>query len=176
MDSLIPLSIKDERTPGFEACITRMGSLDITPLLIYLVDQVNATALPHLAEQFNIYGRSSWRLAVTDLDKRNLIKKAIELHRRAGTPWAIKQAILALGFSEVDLIERDPVWNEFKLLVRGRPITQTDADLIKEMVKEFAPARSRLFTLGYGRLEYWADDGYWGDDQYWGGYEPYKLY
>lgn len=181
MDSelIIPTSIRDERTPGFAAAIDRLGNIDIAPLLVYLVNEVHASALPHLAEQFNVYGRSSWRLASTEADKRNLIKRAIELHRYKGTPWAVKEAILALGFAEVDLVEGGPDvpnWFDFRLFVRGRSVTPADIELVKGVVEEFGPARSRLYSLSYGRIEYWEDDGYWGDDTYWGGYQPFELY
>lgn len=181
MDSelIIPASIRDARTPGFAAAIDRLGNIEISPLLVYLVNEVQASALPHLAEQFNVYGRSSWRLASTEADKRNLIKRAIELHRFKGTPWALKEAILALGFDEVDLEEGGPEvpnWYDFRLFVRGRDITPGDIELVKGVVAEFSPARSRLYALAYGRIDYWADDGTWGDDNVWSGYQQYELY
>lgn len=172
---LIPASIRDVRAPGFAACIDRLGEIDFSPLMVSLVDVVAASALPHIAEQFNIYGHSAWRLAATEEDKRSLIKKSIELHRFKGTPWAVKEAILSLGFAEVDLIEKTPAWNDYHVYVRGRTVTTADLALIKDVIEEFAPARSRLHTFGYGRMEYWEDDGYWGDDTYWGGFEPFVI-
>jgi phage tail P2-like protein len=174
-DDLIPSSVRDARTPGYAACFADFRDVDLTKLLVNLVDNVDASALPHLAEQFNVYGRSQWQLATTEAAKRSLIKQAIPLHRRKGTPWAVKQAILALGFAEVDLIERDPTWSDLQVFVRGRAITADDAALIKDVIDEFAPARCRLHALSYGRIEYWQDDGYWGDDTYWGGNEPFIL-
>ncbi|MNL76005.1 hypothetical protein D3C87_2019010 [compost metagenome] len=61
------------------------------------------------------------------------------------------------------------------MLVRGRAVTPEDIELVKQVVQEFAPARSRLYSFAYGRIEYWEDDGYWGDDTYWGGYQTYNL-
>ena len=62
---------------------------DIKKLLIYIIDSVDSSALPHLAWQFHIEG---WDTAQTETDKRNLIKRAIEMHRYKGTLYGIKTA------------------------------------------------------------------------------------
>lgn len=43
----------------------RLAELDLTKLLIYMIDTVNADALPILAEQFDVLGYKGWRF-VTD--------------------------------------------------------------------------------------------------------------
>lgn len=98
---LIPAGIKDLSAEAFNELIDRLGSIDLTPLLIYIIDHVDSSALPHLAWQFHIEG---WELAETDKEKRTLIKRAIELHRYKGTPWAVKEAIKACGY-EADISE-----------------------------------------------------------------------
>ncbi|MDI1471939.1 putative phage tail fiber protein [Thermodesulfovibrio sp. N1] len=98
---LIPAGIKDLNAEAFNELIDRLGSIDLTPLLIYIIDHVDSSALPHLAWQFHIEG---WELAETDKEKRTLIKRAIELHRYKGTPWAVKEAIKACGY-EADISE-----------------------------------------------------------------------
>jgi len=108
-DRLIPESIRDENTRALNGLIERLGRLDVTGLLVYLIDNVASSALPHLAEQFHVSGDEGWLLAGTEADRRTLIKRAIDLHRHKGTPWAVKEAVKALGYLDVALQERLPV-------------------------------------------------------------------
>lgn len=73
---------------------------------MYLVDVVDPVALYWLASQFDVLGYKGWFLANDEQARRNLIKRAIELHRYKGTPWAVKESIKSLGFTDVVLIER----------------------------------------------------------------------
>lgn len=107
-ERLIPSSIKDDNTEAFNELIDGLGSLDITPLLIYIIDSVEATALPHLAEQFHVMGLEGWNLCETEAEKRALIQKAIELHRHKGTPWAIKEALKSAGYEDAVIEEGLP--------------------------------------------------------------------
>lgn len=73
---------------------------------IYLLDEVNANALYLLAQQFDVLGYKGWFFADTEEKRRELIRRAIELHRYKGTPWSVKEAIKQLGFTNVNIIER----------------------------------------------------------------------
>jgi len=79
--------------------------VDLSPAMVYMVDTVNAEALPFLASQFDVEGFKGWNLATTEDKKRELIKTAIEIKRHLGTPYAIKRALLAIGFSNVIITE-----------------------------------------------------------------------
>lgn len=83
----------------------RFEELDLTPLLIYMIDTVPAVALPHLAAQFDILGYKGWRFAKTEAEQRSLLKQAIELHRFKGTPWSIKEAVKRAGYADATIIE-----------------------------------------------------------------------
>jgi len=91
---LIPPGIRDQNIEALNELIDRLGNLDLTSLLIYIIDHVHESALSHLAWQFHIEG---WELAQTEQDKRNLIKRAIELHRYKGTLYGIKTACEIAG-------------------------------------------------------------------------------
>jgi phage tail P2-like protein len=73
---------------------------------MYLIDSVNAGALYWLAKQFDVLGYKGWWQADTEEKKRALIRRAIELHRYKGTPWAVKEAIRSLGYTDVIIQER----------------------------------------------------------------------
>lgn len=79
--------------------------VDLSPAMIYLVDTVNANALPFLASQFDVEGVKGWNLATTEIQKRELLKTAIEIKRHIGTPYAIKRALLATGYDKVTIQE-----------------------------------------------------------------------
>lgn len=102
---LIPSSIQDASTLALNELIDRMGTLDITPLLIYMIDNVAAEALPHLAEQFHVTGLEGWALCDNEGDQRDLIQAAIAIHRKKGTPWAVKQALARIGYPDAGIIE-----------------------------------------------------------------------
>lgn len=124
-----------------------IDDLQLETLLVYIIDQVDADALPLLAEQFDVLGYKGWKLANTEDDRRNLIKKAIELHRYKGTPWAVKEAMKSIGFTDAVLTEHTgSSWANFKveLFNKSVPITtQSIADLHK-MIEEYKNARSNL--------------------------------
>lgn len=73
---------------------------------VYLIGSVDASALYWLAQQFDVLGYRGWFLADTEEKRRDLIRRAIELHRFKGTPWAVKEAIKSLGFTDVTIQER----------------------------------------------------------------------
>jgi P2-related tail formation protein len=129
-------SINDTRTQALLKLITRLAALDLTPLLVYRIDSVPEASLPFLAWQFDILS-PLWQLvapvslgidALTDVDllieggeavladvlteaaQRELLKSAVPLHRFRGTPFAVKQALAALGWTRVNLLEGQTSW------------------------------------------------------------------
>jgi len=182
---LIPAGIRDESTIALNSLIDRMGSVDLTPLLVYIIDNVTETALPHLIQQFHVAGLEGGRLAENATIKRALLKKAIALHRLKGTPAGIKQALAEMGFGDAVILERsadihydgavsydgvrhyasDEGWAEYILTI-GRPVTNDQAELIQSLCKEFAPARCHLASINYTQ----AALRYNGEHLYNGGY------
>lgn len=136
----------------------RMSEIEIDSLLVYIIDTVAASALPILAKQFDVEGFRGYGLATTDEQRREIIKKAIELKRYMGTVWAIKQAMLAVGYTNAVLIEGidtgdpDTDWARFKIETEiGDTIGvegTSQSDLAK-LVREYKPARSFLEGISY---------------------------
>lgn len=168
-DRLIPGSVNDPSAQAYNEMAERLGTLDITCLLVYLVDLVDASVLPHLIEQFHVAGIEGGALAESDADRRELIKQSIAMHKRKGTPGSIKRAIRAAGFGEVTIIERPGelnydgtysynglntyglaagAWAHYHVRLE-RPITNDQAVLLRALCAEFAPARCRLLSLIY---------------------------
>jgi len=136
----------------------RMSDIEIENLLVYIIDMVDASALPILARQFDVEGFRGYGLATTDAQRRSIIKQAIELKRYMGTVWAIKQAMIAVGYTDAVLIEGidtgdvDTDWARFKIEsdlgdtigVSG----DSQSDLAK-LVREYKPTRSYLEGISY---------------------------
>jgi P2-related tail formation protein len=149
---------------------SRMNAIDLTPLLIYLVDIAPSEALYHLADQFNVLGFKGWFLCSNDDERRSLIKRAIELHRYKGTPWAIKEALKSIGFYDAKIQEHaggifyDGVndyngmsvyggggWATFRIqlldLGETKGISTESLATIIQMINEYKNARSTLIGI-----------------------------
>jgi P2-related tail formation protein len=133
----------------------RFSGFQLDRLLTYIIDTVDASALPFLAEQFDVLGYKGMRLATTELEQRAVIKNAIKIKRHAGTPWAVKEALRAIGYPDAVLIENagtgDRGWAQFRInLDTGdKPIS---GDLINELIENiniYKNKRSHLIDLSY---------------------------
>lgn len=136
----------------------RMNAVEIENMLVYIIDTVSASALPVLARQFDIEGFRGYGLATTDAQRRAVIKQAIELKRYMGTVWAIRQAMLAVGYEGATLVEGidtgDPAtdWARFSIeSVIGDTVgvdgaSQTE---LAKLIREYKPARSWLQGISY---------------------------
>ncbi|EEI4451968.1 phage tail protein I [Salmonella enterica subsp. enterica serovar Braenderup] len=142
---------------------TRFSGISLTPLLVYLIDMTEPSALPWLAGQLSLTGDNGWSLAESDEAKRELIKNAIELFRYKGTPWSVRQVIRNLGFGEIELREGavgleasiaakyppETHWALYQVILLSTPVTNDQAALIRRTLESFAPARSELAVLDF---------------------------
>lgn len=95
----------DPRLGPLAEATQRIEQLPLDGLLTYLVETVPAAYLPELARQFHIGPMEGWQFVSGDQERRRLIREAIALHRKKGTPWAIKEALKQVGF-EVEIIDQ----------------------------------------------------------------------
>ena len=151
-DQLPPALAGDERFAVLcELLQEEFDSLDLSPMLVYLVDVVPPQVLPHLADQFHVMGLEGWRYARDDQEQRELIKRAIELHRYKGTPWAIEQVLVTLNLSG-----RVSEWYEYggspyrfrvDIELTDRGIDEATYDALVDLIREYKNKRSRLDAL-----------------------------
>lgn len=130
----------------------RFTDIQLDALLVYLIDSVDADALPYLAEQFDVLGYKGLRLAVTEADQREIIKRSIELHRYKGTLWAVREALISIGFGEAIIEEHvDDHWAKFRITIDlgNRPLGLAEIDELVKMVTEYKNARSHLADISY---------------------------
>lgn len=156
--SLLPPPLRgDLNMCALETGAARMSMLDLSPLVVYDIERVPESLLPHLAEQFNVLGDAGWDMATTEAKRRALIKEAIALHKLKGTPYAVQRSLDLIGV--VALItewwERTPkgVPHTFSIAVslKDQPVDSVTVDAarlekIKRAVTFWKPVRSH-FTM-----------------------------
>lgn len=152
MDNLLPAPLAgDPRAVALDALAARLNAVDLTPLLVYMVDLVDASVLPLLAEQFHVMGAEGWAYATDDASRRRLIKSAVELHRHKGTRWAVEQVFATLGLSgeirEWFEYGGDPGYFRALVDVGERGVTAADYDGISELITAFKRASAHLEAL-----------------------------
>ena len=145
-----------------ELVAERWDNFDITPFMVYLVDTCAKEALPYLAEQFNVAGLRGFKVTQNEDEQRELIKRAISLHQRIGTPWAIKEACRTVGFPIIILDEgvteipggpESPEdWARVRVFVSTNdenPVTPEKMAQIRAFIEIYKPERSHLQRFGF---------------------------
>lgn len=149
----------------------RFAALELEKILIYILDTVDEKALPILADQFDLLGNKGWTLAKTTQEQRDLIKRAIELHRYKGTPYAIKRAVQSVGYYGITLIEGGSGaqyngefkyngfitygggnWATFRAILdigESKGINDIETPQALALIEEYKNVRSKLISLGY---------------------------
>lgn len=128
----------------------RFDAIQLDKLLVYVIDTVDASALPYLAEQFDVLGYKGFRLAESEAEQREIIKRAIELKRCKATVWAIKEALKSIGFEDVIIKEGIAGgydhWAKFGIELENQDVQLSDRSFtdIIEMVNEYKRAVSQL--------------------------------
>lgn len=170
-DSVLIPSLKGTQLEIIEQLVAeQLDAIDPAKAIIYIIDRVDAAALPSLARQFNVDGFKGWDLCQTEQDRRDLIKRAIELHKTKGTPFAIKQALRSIGFYDAEIIEGLETyyngaftydgtvfydgggWAYFSVIITVGDkdvVNLSSVNLIRRMIAEYKSARSVLVKVSY---------------------------
>ena len=169
---LLPAGIADERSRTLLRLIGRLDDLDLAALLIYRLDDLPEEALPLLAWQFDLLGVAGWDLAATPEERRAFIRRSLDLHRRRGTPWAIFEAIKAVGYAGAEILEGPPamiydgerthaasgdysggfLWATFRALVdlgESKGLSTMQIRQMTALIETWKNARSHLVGLGF---------------------------
>ena len=134
-----------------EICEERFANLDLECILISIIDNVPADALPHLAEQYHITGNEGWLQALSEIEKRNLIKSSIKMHRYKGTKFAIEEIFKTLNI--VGNVEEwfnyggQPYYFKVILEIFNRPITNETETKLRALIDEYKNERSWLQSI-----------------------------
>ncbi|EJV7866277.1 phage tail protein I [Salmonella enterica] len=154
MDKLLlppPLASDERFSILANIAAERFAQIDLTALLVYLVDIVDASALPSLAGQFHVQGLESWLFAANEQEKRELIKQAIELHKYKGTPWAVRRVleILSLPGTISEWFEYGGKAYFFKVEIEliNQGMDENLFNNLVDLIHEYKNVRSKLEAL-----------------------------
>lgn len=144
---------------AFDAMVAaRMNAIELEALLVYVIDTVSASALPTLARQFDVEGFIGYGIATNDAQRRDIIKRAIELKRYMGTVFAIKEAMRTVGYTDATLVEGidmgNPAvdWARFSIdselgdTVGLDGVSQSN---LAKLIREYKNVRSYLEGISY---------------------------
>lgn len=151
-----------------EQATARLGELP-TPLRdLWNADACPAHLLPWLAWALQV---DIWDNSWSEDDQRAVIRGAITVHRRKGTPWAIRRAVKNAGYGDATLSEGDSStsydgavphdgresyiggldWARYRLIM-SRPITNAQADQVRRLLAGVAPVRCHLVELVFTQI------------------------
>lgn len=143
-----------------------LENVDLSMILVNIYDTAPEEILDLLAGQLDMLGYNGWILADTVAKKRDLLKRAISIKKKLGTPYAIRQIAEALGIVGDIFIEEGVAflydgtvlydgsntygsgqWAVFQVRFSEALNPTVDADTLdkfEKMINQIKPARSRL--------------------------------
>lgn len=136
-----------------EICEERFSQMEIEKVLVSIIDNLPSDALPHLAEQYHITGNEGWLQALSETEKRNLIKSSIKMHRYKGTKYALEEIFKTLNI--VGNIEEWFNYNgapyHFKVILQifNRSINEETELKLRALINEYKNERSWLEEIQF---------------------------
>jgi hypothetical protein len=129
-DPLIQPSLNYPSTDALSVVAARLSHLDLAPEIVYAIDTVEKSALPHLMDQFNVLLYESWAPNPSEALRRNLISRSIEFHKSKGTLAGIKKHVAITG---AEVVNADVADNKF---YAGESITSEEFTAWKQNFPE----------------------------------------
>ena len=162
---LLSSAVAESRLGVFSTIISeQFQNIDMSSICCYLYDVVGVQALPILSNQLDVEGFKGYDKCKTELEKRELLKSAIDLHRHIGTKYAIKKACSLIGFIEeqINIEENVPIitggnniWCAFRIRLNPQDlniIAENSLSDLKLFISYYKPARSILTEVFFGIL------------------------
>lgn len=162
--SLLPMNAtRIERS--IEATTSRVGAVSVPITDLWNPDRCPLSLLPWLAWTLSV---DNWNSDWSETTKREVLRQSVDVHRRKGTVGAVKKALKTSGFGDATLVERfgwqvydgsiprdgsrqrfpGDHWAEYRVILT-RPITIEQAEEVREILRDIAPARAHLKGLDF---------------------------
>jgi hypothetical protein len=173
MSNLRPVGSAIENVPHMMAFLDALAktltSIDISSVLVQLPDYAPSVALPYLAEQYDMLGYKGYSLCTTDDQRRALLRNAVNINRKLGTPYSIEQAIISIGYPNAIVTEGTGIYYngiynfdgskrygggkwyniDVEVFYTGAAPTTSQITLITGMINKYKSTRSVLFNLKF---------------------------
>lgn len=164
MNLLPPSSTKLER--ALSQAMVRLSPARLVPTL-WNSDTCPESVLPWLAQALSV---DDWDTTWSIDRKRQAIKESREIHRRKGTPLAIRRALSVVGQPDAELVERADCirrngtarhngyhhrkghagWATYRVILK-RPVTVDQAQLIYRLLDSVKRNCIHLSALDFSR-------------------------
>ena len=166
--ALLPPPMRDVRGRAFAAAIDRGLALDPWQACPLAVEHAPAEVLWELARQFDVAG-PLFQAMRTRPARERLIKNAILLQQKRGTPWAVEEIMRLLGYTDALVLDRARMliydgealhdgeynfdagiehWGDYKIRLyidsQSRAFTAADRQQAAFMAADWQPLRCRL--------------------------------
>lgn len=146
MNSLLP-DHSTEAERAIEQATARLGNVDVPITRLWNPATCPADILPWLAWAFSV---DRWDPMWTEAQKRAIVAGSIFVHKRKGTPAAVKSVINAI-FGGEDVVEawqdEDIGAHEFKIVTTGTFSADRQFDELIDLVDAAKPVRSHLVAV-----------------------------
>jgi phage tail P2-like protein len=168
--TLLPANASPQER-AIEAAIDRMATPDASGIRAQWNPQTcPEDLLTWLAWAYNV---DEWDANWPEAAKRQTIADSIELHRRKGTVDSIRRVLRNAGYGEAQIFEGqygelyngtfthdgfithgdNTDWAEYRVVLE-RPMTNTQAEQVRRILRYTAPARCDLVSLIYTAVQH----------------------
>lgn len=134
-----------------EGAIGQLASMGHTPEVLQRLwdaQRCPSELLPWLAWALSV---DEWDESWSEAQQRAQVLGSIAMHRKKGTPWAVKEALTRAGVEMARLVEhpQDAHWAEFDvdITVIDRPLTEQTVTRAVALIDAYKAARSHLRRL-----------------------------
>lgn len=146
MNSLLPHNATPQEI-ALELTTARVGAVDVPTKAIWNPDTCPADVLPWLAWAFSV---DQWDATWTVAQKRAVVAASINVHKRKGTPGAVKAAVGAI-FTGANVVEpwddASLTAHQFKIVTTDTLESDADFDELIRLVDAAKPVRSWLVAV-----------------------------
>lgn len=116
-------------------------------LILSRIDELPEPVLDLLAWQYHVDNYEPLSLPIEQ--KRAQVRDAILIHRKKGTPWALKQELKNIGFPvEIDENTGQPYIFDVRVLLNGQADTTAVYNAAVKAAKRAKNVRSKIGTIG----------------------------
>ena len=164
MTSLLPIN-RTASEKAVDDATARMGDVPVPIGDLWDAHSCPASLLPWLAWALSV---DNWHADWTEGTKRDVLAKAVQVHRQKGTVAAVRAALDAAGFGDARIIERwgddsydaaitydgtsdhqiTSHWAQFRVRI-DRAISIAQGARVRDVLAIVAPARCHLDGLNY---------------------------